>query len=214
MTESAPMQQVNITYDKLFEILRSEKNNADLQKLPEHFVNDLVQYLALKNQMLTQGATNDFLSASQQDMTQQQVRNALRIISEILDRREKKIVLMALNKARAKAQVIDTQSMLEKEKDFFSNLVLLLTNHRTDISNTILQYKSAKIQHQSTPSVKKEQPQPTDGPVLFKVITAIPAFVGPDMKEYGPYAVGEQVEVGEQVAKILLKRGQIEEIKA
>jgi len=203
--QTTATHQVNITYDKLFEILRSEKNNPDLQKLPEQFISDLVNYLALKNQTLSGSSASDFLSASQQDMTQQQLKNALRIVSEILDRREKKIVLIALNKSRAKTQVIDTQAMLPKEKELFSNLVLLLTNQRTDISNEIMGYKT-----QAPKPLATQKPQiESNSEITYEATAPIPAFVGPDMQQYGPFEVGDTVTVSEQITKILLKRQQI-----
>ena len=38
-------KEVNITYEVLFEILRREKDTADLQKLEPGFFNDFVEYL-------------------------------------------------------------------------------------------------------------------------------------------------------------------------
>ena len=38
-------KEVNITYEVLFELLKREKDTADLQKLEPNFFNDFVDYL-------------------------------------------------------------------------------------------------------------------------------------------------------------------------
>ncbi len=48
--------------------------------------------------------------------------------------------------------------------------------------------------------------------VHVRILTDIPLFVGPDLKEYGPYRAGEEVPLPKEVAEILVKKGQAEVI--
>jgi len=45
MTEESE-KQVRITYETLYELLRREKSNDELQKLDESFFRDVIEYLA------------------------------------------------------------------------------------------------------------------------------------------------------------------------
>jgi DNA replication factor GINS len=48
--------------------------------------------------------------------------------------------------------------------------------------------------------------------VRVRILTDIPLFVGPDLKEYGPFRAGEEVPLPKEVADILVKKGQAEVI--
>ena len=45
-------KEVNITYETLFEILKREKDMADLQKLDANFFDNFVQYLNEKKKVM------------------------------------------------------------------------------------------------------------------------------------------------------------------
>ena len=86
-------KEVNITYEVLFELLKREKDTADLQKLEPNFFNDFVDYLNEKKNML--GKEDTLFSYDEKKKTEKQIENAKRIIKEIYERREKKILNIA-----------------------------------------------------------------------------------------------------------------------
>ena len=110
-------KEVNITYETLFELLKREKDMTDLQKLEPSFFNDFVEYLNEKNKILDK--EDSLFSYDEKKKVEKQIENAKRIIKEIYERREKKILNIALIKSRTKSDVIDISSFLENEKKVF-----------------------------------------------------------------------------------------------
>ena len=129
-------KEVNITYETLFELLKREKDMTDLQKLEPSFFNDFVEYLNEKNKVLDK--EDSLFSYDEKKKVEKQIENAKRIIKEIYERREKKILNIALIKSRTKSDVMDTSSFLENEKKFFDEVVKVLDIFRTDVINNIL----------------------------------------------------------------------------
>ena len=93
-------KEVNITYETLFELLKREKDMTDLQKLDPNFFNDFVDYLNEKSKVLDK--EDSLFSYDEKKKVEKQIDNAKRIIKEIYERREKKILNIALIKSRTK----------------------------------------------------------------------------------------------------------------
>src|SRR3990167_714750 len=107
-------KEVNITYETLFELLKREKDTADIQKLEPSFFDNFVEYLNEKKDMLNRDDT--LFSYDEKKKVEKQIDNARRLIKEIYERREKKILNIGLIKSRTKSHVIDTSSLLDNEK--------------------------------------------------------------------------------------------------
>ena len=93
-------KEINITYETLFEILKREKETTDLQKLDHKFLNDFVDYLNEKMKLLEKD--DNLFSYEEKKKLEKQIDNARRLIKEIYERREKKIIDLALMKSRTK----------------------------------------------------------------------------------------------------------------
>ena len=113
--------EINITYETLYEVLKKEKDTADLQKLDPVFFEQFTSYLNEKKELLEKDES--LFSLEEKKKVEKQIDNAKRIIKEIYERREKKILNIALIKSRTKSNVIDTSSFLENEKNFFNNVL-------------------------------------------------------------------------------------------
>src|SRR3989344_1226165 len=107
-------KEINITYETLFEILKREKDTADLQKLDLSFFDDFVEYLNEKKKLLEK--EDSLFSYDEKKKVEKQIDNARRIIKDIYERREKKIMGIALIKSRTKSDVMDKSAFLEHEK--------------------------------------------------------------------------------------------------
>src|SRR3989338_133455 len=142
-------KEINITYETLFELLKREKDTTDLQKLEPNFFNYFVDYLNGKKNMLDKEDT--LFSYDEKKKVEKQIENAKRIIKEIYERREKKILNIALMKSRTKSNVIDTSALLENEKGFFDEIVKVLNLFRNKVIDNIItgEYASkAAIEHE------------------------------------------------------------------
>lgn len=146
--------KISITYETIFELLRREKNRDELQKLNENFYDEIKLYLGEKNRIL-QSETN--FSENEQEKLTKQIQNTKRMIIELFERREKKIIVMSLNKVRTVSAIVDTSSFLPQEKKFFHDAINLFSIYRNDLFESILSDKRLQSAHLEYSSNKKEE---------------------------------------------------------
>ena len=131
--------KVAVTYETLFELLRNEKKRDELQKLEKSFLDDVSNYLEEKEQMM-QGSQSklNLFSDEEREKTAMQLRNIRKILKDLYEKRERKIVVMALNKSRTQANIIDISPLLEREKEFFEELTRVFNKYRKEYREGIL----------------------------------------------------------------------------
>lgn len=134
------MVDIRITYETLFDLLRREKNREELQKLDKDFYEQVLAYLKEKREALSKKGDELFVSAEREKL-KIQFQNIRRIIKELYERREKKIINMAVNRARTGSDVIDTTHLLPSEKEFFEEQVNLLSKYKDNVLDAILHLK-------------------------------------------------------------------------
>ena len=242
MEEEDP-KEVVITYDTLFEILRNEKTKEDLQKLHNSFFKDVINYLNEKQTDIQEKKDQKGLFESdEKEKKIQQIANIKKILKDIYERREKKILSMAVNKSRFSDSIIDTSSLLEEERLFYEMTVSLLDSQRDKILKSLLECKMPNLnpellqtetnqeqtaQPQETANTKsqenqtQEAQQPTqfqsadqvERAKLIRFLAAVPQFMGEDMREYGPYDEEDVAKLPEGIATLLIEKERAEEIK-
>lgn len=126
---------VVITYETLFDLLRKEKSQADLQELPKDFYGQAVAYLRQKERDVQQAG--GFSSPTAQKVLLQ-FKNVQKILRELYERRERKIIEMALNRARSERNIIDTSLLLPEEQPFFEACASLLKETKGRILEPLL----------------------------------------------------------------------------
>ncbi|MFB6208204.1 MAG: hypothetical protein ABEJ69_02550 [Candidatus Nanohaloarchaea archaeon] len=57
-----------------------------------------------------------------------------------------------------------------------------------------------------------EEPEAGDGYEVVKIITEVPEFMGTDLETYGPFDEGDEAELPEENAEILVNRGNAEKL--
>ena len=218
MTEDS--KEVKITYETLYEILRREKSKDELQKLDESFFRDVLEYLKEKTQMLQDAAGKfDMFSVEERDNTQIQLHNIKKILKELYERREKKIIEMALNKSKTNSNIIDTSNLLAKEHELYNKTVKTLDSFRKDILFSLLEMKAPVTaefkdvqppEPEQTPSPEKTpEPVPKPDPAFVKVrfLQKVEQFVGKELELYGPFEPETAAELPKEIADILINKG-------
>ena len=120
-------EEVTITYETLFELLRIEKMKEELQTLEASFLFDVQSYIEEKNSFLYE--LQHTADSVQVEKASIQLQNIKRILKDLLDRRERKIVNLALMKARATQLLIDERAFLTHEKKLFKILCEEIAAH-------------------------------------------------------------------------------------
>ncbi len=162
-----------ITFELIRKIQREERDSPQLTKLPENFFEKVSAYLEQKKKMEDRKASLE-------------VKNVERLVENIFDLRERKILNQAIITVRTK---IPPQNLTQEEEKFFEEVVKILKERREKFFG-----------------LKKEKKKM----VRFK--EDVPEFVGMDGETYGPFKKGEEGEIPIENFEILVKRGLVEEI--
>ena len=212
-------QEVVITYETLFELLQREKERSDLQKLEPTFFSDVIGYIKDKKKILE---AKDSTFHEERKKTERQLENIYKILKEFYERREKKIIVLALDKSRTKSHLIDIGALLKEEKVVFEALASLLDMYRGAILYSILNEKMPFMQPIHSDESRMPEIKPNDGfktalevkkpTKLATLMTFVPKFVGPELEEYGPFEEEDIANLPGEVALVIISKGKAEEI--
>ncbi|MAG78112.1 hypothetical protein CL616_01975 [archaeon] len=201
------MTEVIITYENLYELLRREKYRTELQKMEPLFYKNVIKYLNEKEAILESQSKKDSIFASTElEKTRIQLKNIRKILKEVYEKRESKIIKAALFASRSN-MAQDTSMMLPEELAFYKELSSTFSNYKENILIKLLQNQLPSIKLPEQKDLKT--PDKTDT-LAIKVIQDIPEFVGPDMETYGPFETGEIIHITAKIAEMLLNSKQAE----
>jgi len=128
------MENIRITLETLYDLLRNEKKREDLQKLEATFFLDVVSYMREKKALLEmKHSSTELFAVGEKEKLEYELRSIKRILKEIYEKREKKIIDIALNRSRTGSDIIDTSSMLKEEREFYTYLLKNLDTYRKGI---------------------------------------------------------------------------------
>lgn len=207
-------KEINITYETLFEILKREKEATDLQKLDHKFLNDFVDYLSEKMKLLEKD--DNLFSYEEKKKLEKQIDNARRLIKEIYERREKKIIDLALIKSRTKSNIIDKSHLLDNETEFFNEMVSILDSFRSSTIDIVLKgnYLKKSIEKEAfADSDSATEKIPKKDTKIVRFLYSVPKFVGKELEEYGPFEEEDIANLPLEIAELLIEKGRVEEIK-
>ena len=197
-----------ITYETLYEILRLEKSRKELQRLDDNFFLNVVKYLEEKKAILHSQENKDSIFALQNiEKTRKQLENVQKIFRELYEKRESKILQLALFCSRTNNKLQDTSMLLEEEKLLYTLLLEQLTAFRTGIQDRLIEGKKPQIVlvgNHETPQEKKNK--------LVRFVQAVPQFVAEDMNTYGPFEAEDVAHLPIRVSEVLIKNKRAEEI--
>jgi len=146
---------IHITYETLFDLLRKERSLEDLQELDIWFWKHVVDYLNERESFL------ETTSQLEQEKTRIQLFNIKRIIKEIYERRERKVVQLAMNVIRANDPgFVDKRGMLTEEKKLFDETVSLLLTYKRGVLDQVCATQIPVISPEAyieKPEIKKEE---------------------------------------------------------
>ncbi len=198
-------KEVVLTYETLYELLRREKSRDELQQLDEQYFRDTLTYLKEKQQAYDDNLVkNDIFSQSERDKLQIQLANIKKIIRDLYDIRERKIINMAINHTRTNAQIADTAHLIIQEKALYDSIVTALAHHRTSILLKLLEQRMPDIM-----PIEKEIEEPIQETTTKKVkfTEKVDQFVDEELETYGPYEAEQEAELPPDLANILISQG-------
>ena len=209
------LQEVVITYETLFELLKRERERSDLQKLEPGFFNEIISYVKDKKKM-RDAKSDSVFAPEERKKTERQLENIYKILRELYERREKKIIQLALDKSRTHSNLIDSSTLLKEEKVFFDAITDLLDSYREAILYTVMNEKLPFMQplEDKKPVAEfKSALEIRKNTKLVRFAYPVPKFVGPELEEYGPFEEEDIASLPAEIADVLINKGKVEEIK-
>ncbi len=225
-----PEKEINITYETIFDLLRRERNRADLQKLNDTFFEDVRSYLNEKSRIID-SAVEKPVSDAEKERTLKQIENTRQMLRSLFERRQQKIIQMAVMSSRNPADTGGHASLLDSEKEMIEGVILIIKKFRQQIlsqisiSSTQKQQKpeikqeikpaEAEKEHktQLESEAKKNEPFSAEKTKVVRFLSSMPQFLGKGLEIYGPFEEDDVASLPEEIAAILIKKARAEEIK-
>ena len=206
-------EKEDISYKTLRKIQQAERTSPQITKINNQFFKDVQLFLNELEQRLEKEK-----KAQKKMLLAEECQNIEKIVRNIYEHREKKIMLAAIAKARGGNPSI--KALLPDEKMFFDDLYQNIVSYRKKIlenddndeelkketvnSETQMGEKQSKekegVQEEKAIVNKKENSHP-----IIRIVKDIPAFVGTDNKTYNLHQK-DIVSLPEATAKMLIKR--------
>ena len=227
------VMDILITYESIRGIYNAEKTGEQLSRLPDGFMLGVRQWMASKS------AKNDTMSLLEvqnakkllDDIINRRQRKiamaALTVVrgspmpqNMTLDEGiffDKILALVKQNQTEFKEKILGADFMIEKKMEELRESIRELQEKKTTNEDKPLVQTAvpslvpvatriAEPQHHANGNLLK----PLDDTKKVKVLIDLPKFVTPDFKEFGPFKIGDVVEVPHDVFNLLAMRSAIE----
>ena len=181
-----PKEKEAITFEYIRKIQREEQYDVKLSKIPDDFYEKCSKYLEQKRKIAKKKGDR---------ISEMELLNIQRILEDVYNRRETKILNKALLAIRTG---IPVENLTKNEEKFFKQIVELLRFYREKTLNIL----TKKTKEKKEPTLEK-----------LKFIQDIPAFVGSDLKKYGPFKSGEEGKIPKENAELLVKTGNAKKVE-
>ncbi|HSU73252.1 MAG TPA: hypothetical protein VLJ21_05385 [Candidatus Binatia bacterium] len=226
-TTVTSQKEVALTYEKLYELLRREKNREELQALDVQFYTQLVVYLGEKDRTYSDtGTKNDLFSISERDRLHSELQNIRRLVKDLYERREKKVLDMALNRSRTNANIVDTTNLLPAERALFDQLVSTLDLFRHGIYGNVIALREPQLSpgftsaSSFTPAPSHPAPSvpgslessPAKSHRTLRFLQQVPQVVDAHLEPYGPFAINDTALIPSEIADIWIEQGAAVEV--
>jgi DNA replication initiation complex subunit (GINS family) len=175
-----------ITYNDLYEALRKERYNEQLQPLLKNFVKEVSDYLKDKEVFINK--TNDLFS-DETLKNKKHLENAISLFKELMLRRKKKLLELAFVSAETGVSKRDYDNMLSFEKETFEKIMKAIN-------------EGDKIMEKTLNGTGEETGGPKNKLIIFKSDTD--EFLDLEGNKLGPFKKGDIVNIPQEIANILL----------
>lgn len=172
-----------IKYEELYEILRREKTNEALQKLPNDFMKDFSEFIHQNKKAIAD--KGDFF-ADEAMRDKKQYENSMVIFKELMLRRKKKLLNLVFIANETSVMKKDFENMLSFEKDLFD--IMIRSVEQTDklISMLLLNGHMEK------------------DTINLLVTEDVESFVSMEGDFVGPFTKGQNVSLDKKIADVLI----------
>ena len=180
-------------YNELYEAWKKEKENLEIQRLPEDFYARLAEYMQKireESRMLDEKTTKARLMRLE-------LRNVRKMIEELVQLRRGKV----LRKIMAE-KIVPRENLTDEEERLHGGVLPLTESYETFLKD-LLRGRLSTVK-------KGEKPKQ----MLVRFLQPVPAIIGSDMKPYGPFKAEDIATLPTENARILINQGAAVEVEA
>lgn len=186
------IEDYTIDYDELRKIYRLEVKSPKLTKLNPDFYKELKKFLTDERKKYTQEIEESFSPA-----VIKKFETLKKMIEKIREIRTKKCLNLCLMYSRTNN--FEEEGLIDFEIDFAKGIIKLIDKQNEHSENIFgMSKKSKKQENQNL--------------VKVEFLEKVPAFIGSDLKEYGPFEKEDIFEIPEDMLKVLESRNLIKRI--
>jgi DNA replication initiation complex subunit (GINS family) len=178
-----------ITYNDLYETLRKEKYNENLQLLSKSFISEVADFL---NERKEESLRESDLFVDLTAKAKKQLENSIALFRELMLRRKKKLLNLVFVAAETGVMKRDYENMLPFERELFERFVKAFEENDKEISKLLNAKKAGD-------GAKKQRM------IIFN--QNVEQFVDLNGALTGPFASGELANLDSEVADILVSGG-------
>lgn len=180
---------MSLSYDDIRRIYRLEKSTSRLVDVDAGFYNDLFEFVSAEKEKYLK-SIKSFSLEEARDFA-----NLKKMVETIFLYRQKKVLSLALVASRSNSET--DEKMALSEQKLFSQAVSLLNEQKSLL---------AQMFGEKSVDSKTLSDETALNTLSIKILKEVPAFIGPEMKEYGPYGMGVVVALPNKVAKLFVDR--------
>jgi len=175
-----------ITYNDLYDALRKERYSEQLQPLMKDFIREVAEYIKDKEVIIN---SNKDLFSDDLQKNKKQLENAIAIFKEFMLRRKKKLLELAFVSAETGISKRDFENLLPYEKETFEKILKALNDGDKQVEKTLT-------------GAGEDVSGPKNKLIIFK--NDAEEFLDLEGNKLGPFKKGDIVNIGQEIANILI----------
>ncbi|MBS3134252.1 DNA replication complex GINS family protein [Candidatus Woesearchaeota archaeon] len=185
--------------EHIYDVLRKERLYSNLQEIDKGFFIEVARFIKQQEDTIRQ--TDDIKESSKQE---KQLESIKKVIKEIYEKRELKIIQLALSNIKTNVHQNISQ-LLDEEKELYNSIVEDLDCYRSSILEN--------INKGMAPELKPKEIK-TDNIQLktIRFVEPLSRFIGTDLNVYGPFKKEYIANLPLDIADYLIKNNKAEEI--
>lgn len=192
-----------ITFEYLYDVLRKEKYSKEIQRLDENFMANLKKYIYEKTQLLRSNAEKDSIfTASETLKTRKHIENVQKLVKELFERRESKILYLAFVASKNSGKHQLANNLQKEEEIMFNEIIIKLNEFRAITTKQLLSEDPVDLK-QKPKDIKTDEKLINQ---VIRVLEPVPQFVGVDMQVYGPFNEKDTVTLPIEIANVLVNK--------
>lgn len=189
----------DLTYKNLRDFAREEKAQPGLGKLPEGFYPSAQAFLSSKFSEMEAGRSV---------LQMREFENAVATIREIVLMRQQKLLFRAIRSGGEETKI---EEMTREEYEVYDRFRAIVSEENEKLDSMLSRFESGKKAQGGA------QAQPENGQAQHlkrvRFTQEVQEYIGANRERFGPFKAGQESEVPEQEAEVLLRQKMAEAIQ-